>query len=337
MSRLARLLFFAVILVVAAEASARIFWRVSYGVSLRDARHVLLAFYPELRRVEGIRPSRHDDFYDILILGGSVLHRDWGAVEQAIVEQLARGGHFNLRVSNLAMPGHTSRDSLLKYAAVEDARFDIVILYEGINDARALNAPPDVFREDYSHYAWYEIVNAMAPYHGTARFALPHTVRYLSIQIHQMLMSRRYVPQGPPPADFGNETRGIASFTHNLTSLLEIASRRRDPVTLMTFATYVPADYSLDAFRRHALDYDLHLSPIDLWGPPQGVIAMIARQNEVIRSLAAGNPHVLFVDQATLMPTGAKYFNDVCHLTMPGALAFVAPLVEALKPTFQTR
>jgi hypothetical protein len=118
--------------------------------------------------------------------------------------------------------------------------------------------------------------------------------------------------------------------------MLDIAARRGDPAMLMTFATYVPADYSLDAFRRHALDYDLHVSPVDLWGRPASVIARVARENDVVRGLAASHPNVLFVDQARLMPTGATYFNDVCHLTLPGSSAFAATLVEAMKPTFQT-
>ena len=68
---------------------------------------------------------------------------------------------------------HTSRDSWLKYAALGEARFELVVFYDGIVERlrgtqdqgeimkkkkdetkrRANNAPPDIFREDYAHYS----------------------------------------------------------------------------------------------------------------------------------------------------------------------------------------
>ena len=102
------------------------------------------------------------------------------------------------------MPGHASRDSWLKYSALGAARFDLVLFYQGINDARANNAPPEVFREDYAHYAWYETVNALASYHRTSWFALPYTLDMLRIRMRQILTKDRY--------DSGREPRK-ESFT----------------------------------------------------------------------------------------------------------------------------
>jgi hypothetical protein len=92
-------------------------------------------------------------------------------VEQSLLEQLAFTGHRNVRVFNLSMPALTSRDGWLQYAA------------------RANNAPPEIFREDYSHYSWYEIVNMLSAYHHRAHFALPYTVRYLGLRARQMMMA----------------------------------------------------------------------------------------------------------------------------------------------------
>ena len=64
-------------------------------------------------------------------------------MEMELREQLAYLGQRNVRIFNLAMPAHTSRDSWLKYAALRDARFDLVIFYHGINEARVNNAPPE--------------------------------------------------------------------------------------------------------------------------------------------------------------------------------------------------
>lgn len=331
---LVRVLVPAAILLAGAEVAARVYWRSAYLLSMRDPRHVLLAFYPELRRVDGIHPARSDGFFEVLLLGGSVLHKNWGSVEQALVEQLAREGRHDVRVSNLAIPGQTSRDSLLKYQAMADARFDLVVAYDGINDVRMNNVPPALYRDDYSHDPWDEVVGAMAPYQGVSRFALPFTLRLASIRLRQSRHPDRYLPEGALPADwiaYGADARSAVSFEHNLRQLLTIASNRGDRVMLMTFATYLAPNYSLDAFRRHALDYDLHVSPIELWGRPDNVIAAVERQNDVVRKLAAERPDTLFVDQARLMPRGAKYFNDVCHLTLEGSSAFASAIVEAIK------
>jgi hypothetical protein len=313
---------------VAAEVAARAFWR-QFGVPFRDPARILYAYYPELREVEKIRPSHDDKFYDILFLGGSVLNSGWGEVELALYEQLALNGRRNVRIFNLAMMAHTSRDSWLKYAALNDARFDLVIFYHGINDTRANNAPPEIFREDYAHYSWYEVVNALAPYHGKALFALPYTLRYVVIRARQVLRANQYVPTHEPREEwlqYGSSPRSAASFKQNLGAILDLAARRGDQMLLMTFASYIPADPhwgepTLGPFR----------SPIRVWGRRENVLATLAIQNEVVRSLAA-QQGVLFVDQASLMEGSARYFNDVCHLTVEGSLRFVENLLRVLLP-----
>ena len=317
----------------AAEAGARVFWRVRYHVPLRHPGKILYAFSPGLREAAVRQPVPGDGFYDVLILGGSTVHRDWGPVEQALAEQLTEAGHRNVRVLNLAFPAHTSRDSRLKYAALGEARFDLVVVYDGINDVRANNAPPELFREDYGHFRWYEMVNALAPYHDTARLALPYTIRYLTISLRQILHPSRYVPSAEPRAawtQYGSDPRSVASFTDNLETILKLAARRRDRVVLMTFAVHVPQDYSLEAFQGNRLDYVLHRKPIEDWGRPQDVLKTVAAQNDVVRRLAARHPEVLLVDQAALMDGTPRFFNDPCHLTVAGASQLAANIVSAV-------
>lgn len=323
----------ALLCVGAAEVAARAFWRLFYGVPLRHPGRILYAYYPELNRVDAGQPTRGDEYYDILLLGGSTLHKDSGSVQRVLWEQLVYNGLRKVRIFNLAMPAHTSRDSWLKYAALGKARFDLVIVYDGLNEARANNVPPELFQEDYGHYSWYEIVNALAPYHGTASFALPYTLRYLVIRIHQTLMSDRYVPTDRPRPDWihhGEDLRSAASFKHNLDAILSLALKRADRVVLMTFALHVPKDYSLEAFRAKRLDYVLHVSPIELWGKREHVLAAVASHNEIIRSLASAHPEVLFVDQATLMNGSSRYYNDPCHFTVAGSEQFVENLLHRL-------
>jgi hypothetical protein len=324
----------ALLCVVCAELAARAFWYLRYGVSFLDPGRILYAFYPELQKVDTERPARDDEFYDILFLGGSVLNPSWGQVAQSLREELAYKGHRNVRVFNLAMASQTSRDSWLKYAALDEARFDLVVVYDGINDTSANNAPPEIFREDYSHFVWYEIINTLSSYHGQTSFALSYTLHYLAIKIRHTLAKDRYVlPDSPPRKDwvhYGRDPRSAVSFKRNLGAILDLAMRRGDRVLLMTFATHLPEDYSLEAFEKKRLDYGLHVIPIELWGAPEHVLKAVAVQNEVVLSLAAQHEGVLFVDQATLMAGFPRYFNDVCHFTVAGSSKFVEYLLRGL-------
>jgi hypothetical protein len=319
--------------VALAEVGARAFWSARFAVPFAHPDRILYGFYPELQRIDRKRPRPDDGFYDILFLGGSALHRNWGEIEQALQEQLAYAGHRNVRIFNLADRAHTSRDSRLKYAALGGARFDLVMVYDGINDARPNNVPPDLFRNDYGHYSWYEIVNALAPYHGAATVALPYTLRYLRVRIRQTLAPHRYAPSEAPRPEwlrFGSTYRSVEAFRDNIGAILTLAPRRGDRVLLMTYATYLPPNYTAEAFQQKQLDYGLHATPIELWGRPQDVIGAVAAQNAVVRMLATRHAGTLFVDQATLMAGSARYFNDACHLTVLGSEAFVENLMPSL-------
>lgn len=297
---------------------------------------ILYAYYPEMWRVWNKRPAHDDDFFDILLLGGSVLHRNWGSVEQQLLERLHRLGHRNVRTFNLAVPAHTSRDSWLKYAALSEHRFELVLFYHGVNEVRTNNAPPDVFREDYSHYWWYEILNTLAPYHGSASFSLPYTFRFLGVRAKQSIFPDRYIRDANLPrkewVKYGRDHRSVASFESNLRSIVDEAGSRGDDMLFMTYALYVPGDYSPEKFKEKRLDYVLHLTPIEIVGRPEFVVATVAAHNEVVYRMAAENEGALFVDQARLMGDSPDSFNDPFHFTTQGCSRFVDNLVEALLP-----
>jgi hypothetical protein len=327
---LASILFCAALL----EALSRGFWWIRSGIPPSAPGVLLEALYPELRPIRERPPARGDGTLDILLLGGSVLHESWGEVEAQIQEQLVRAGYRSVRIHNLAQPAHTSRDSLVKYAALGDARFELIVVYDGINDARANNAPPQVFRGDYSHLPWYELVNAIAPSAGGARLALPATLRFALARLRQSLLPGSYAGSDRPRPEwlrYGAEPRSAAVFERNLAEILDLAASRGERVILATFALHVPPDYSLEAFREKRLDYLLFYSPIEIWGERDHVVAAVQAHNAVVRRLAQRNPHAVLVDQDRLMPRGARTFNDPCHLTSEGSEAFARPLVEAIR------
>jgi hypothetical protein len=319
--------------VVTAEATARAFWYFRSGISPREPASILRAFYPELRRLDGKDLSHTNEYYDVLFLGASTLHKDWGLMEPMLLEQLAINGQHNVRIVNLATPAHSSRDSLHKYTAAGAARFELVVVYDGFNEIRTNNVPPETFREDYSHNYWYQVVNTMAPYHGTTSFALPYTVAYLSTWLQHRMAPERYLPSRSLRDDwitYGREPRSTGSLEQNLRLILDLAALRGDRVMLMTFASYFPENYTAEAFAAKQLDYLLHLYPIEMWGDPTHVANTIAAHNDAIRRLAMERSDLLFVDQAALMAGAPHYYNDVCHYTAAGAAAFVDNILPVL-------
>ena len=311
---------------VALEMTSRLYWRLAHGAPFRDPSRILYAWYPELRKVDREPPTHVDEYFDVLFLGGSALTRRWGHIEQELREQLAYEGQRDVRIFNLAVEAHTSRDSRIKYEALGDARFELVVFYHGINEARANNAPPEIFQEDYGHYSWYGIVNHMAAHHRRSRLALPHTADFLVLRARQSLQSERFVPTHRPPEEwlqYGADPKSAAAFEANLKAILDLASERGDGALAMTFATWVPEDYSAVAFEEKELGYGLHLEPLEVWGVGEHVLSTVEVHNAIIRRVAAEREDVLFVDQAKRMAGEPRYFNDPCHLTALGSAKFI--------------
>jgi hypothetical protein len=319
--------------VVFAEIAARTFWYIRRDIPFSQPGAILYAYYPELKRIDNEHPRHDDEFFDILFLGGSVLNNRWGQVEQALREQLADNGRHRVRIFNLAGPAHTSMDSWLKYRALGDARFELVAFYHGINEVRANNAPPEIFRANYSHYSWYETVNTLAAYHHNASFALPYTMRWFLMRIRYFMNKKNYVPRHLPRKDwlrFGENTLSAVSFKDNLEAIYDLSCRRSDRILLMTFATYLSGEYSYEAFSEKQLDYSLHLFPTETWGKPEHVRNTVAIHNKIIRAAAAQHSDILFVDQAAHMAGTSQFFNDVCHFTIAGSSKFAESMLEVI-------
>lgn len=330
----------ALLCAVSAEVACRTFWYFQYEVPLLSPDRVLYAYSPKLATLDEIRPAHNDAYFDVLLLGGSVLNPQWGYIEPNLKQRLLDMGYKNVRLYNLSEPAHTSRDSLLKYRALESSRFDLVIFYHGINDARANNVQPHLYKDNYDHYFWYEIINGLSDAHLNASLALPYTIQYIWHRARQTLRSDEYVEIHIARQDwmhFGSSLRSVNSFKQNIDALLDIAKRRGDRVALMTFAMYVPDNYSLALFQAKSLDYGLHLTPIEVWGDRYNVESAVSAQNEAVRELAATRKGVYFIDMARIIPQAGMYFDDACHLTREGAYIFADELSGFISQLISTK
>jgi transposase len=242
-----------------------------------------------------------------------------------------------VRVFNLAYSAHNSRDSMLKYRWLADQRFDLVIVYDGINDTRMNNAPPEIFRDDYSHCHWYRCVNRLDEHPVICQAALPFTLLFVAERCAEGAGLVQYMPRHEPaPAwtKHGKDVRTRATLQRNLGEIIATARQKRARMVMMTFSYHIPANYSREAFVAGKLDYsNPNLCPVELSGEPAHVIEALRQQNNAVRELAAQNPDVVFVDQEHLLVRGRINFDDCCHLTPAGCTQFAANILAALDAT----
>jgi len=329
-------------LLLLAEGGARLFW-FARGVPFFTAqRRLHLSFYPGLAALERERATPRvqsgapdAECLEVLLLGGSALNNGYGDIEHLLRERLTREIRRCVRVHNLSEPGHTTLDSLYKYEHLADQHFDLVIVYHGINEVRANNCPRDVFRDDYGHFSWYRLINAAEDGSASRWFVLPFTIEFVAVKLADRLGWSSTLPTHRPDAvsmEYGCAVKTAGPFRANLEGIVKTAAARREPLMLMTFAYYVPVDYTEARFKARALDYTAHLLPIELWGQPACVVAILSAHNEAVRELASRYPDVLFVDQEAMIPKGGLYFNDICHFTHEGCERFVTDLLDKALP-----
>jgi len=309
-------------------------------------RHI---FHAELAEVEQAAPRRPGDV-EVLLLGGSVLDPRWSQVGARLERRLQqafdqRGGEppAHVRVFDLARAGQTTLDSFYKYRWLADHRFDLVIVYDAINDVRFNDCPPELFRDDYGQSIWFRVLASMQPPldQPLARpsdgwLTFPAALRYAGLLVAERAGWIATLPPERPRAewlDYGADLKTVATYRRNLEDILAIAAARGEPVLLPVFATYL--DRWTESTPPRMPQSQLAL---ELWGRPLNVLAGIEAHNEVLRELAAGRPGVTVVDLSPLAVARDEVFRDICHLTPAGSEAFVELLLpDALRALASTR
>lgn len=269
------------------------------------------------------------DATNVLLLGGSVLN---GAGQSRKLESALDSGW---RVYNVAQNAHSSLDSVTKYRWLTEHgyRFDYVVFYHGINDVRANNAPPDVFRDDYSHYLFYRLVHAaFGDDHPIRRAALHSALVFRADRLITQLretraFGRNFVNIAYPREDwlaYGSEIRSAKPFESNLIAIGELAHKYDAELVVFEFAY----DPRLDGY----VAGDLSEAPEDgmveyakEWGLPENVQKGIGAHNRALRANAA---RYRFVPTDSLKQSAN--FVDPCHFTAEAELEFVELIAGAL-------
>jgi hypothetical protein len=263
----------------------------------------------------------------VLLLGGSVLERKWGIIEPVLAAKLRAAVSEDFRIYNLARSAHTSRDSAIKYAHLAGNEFDLVIVYDGINDVRMNCCRREHFRGDYTHCSWYESLQKRM---NAGRLDLP-----ASAFVESLLTGASISLGGVDKAllSEGADIKTVGPLRQNLEGIVQAAAARGDAVVLMTYAYDIPADYTPERFANRTLAYGFRLDGCgaELWGRPADVAATLDAQNAAIRELASSHPEAPFCDQQQVLPVQTRLFVDPCHLSDEGCRQFVDNLWPAVE------
>ncbi|MBN1871339.1 MAG: hypothetical protein JW800_02085, partial [Candidatus Omnitrophica bacterium] len=241
-----------------------------------------------------------------------------------------------IRIHNLSRPAHTSLDSKIKMELLKDKALDFIIFYHGINDVRANNCPQEGYRDDYTHYDWYEEISVILRHRDNRYSAIPFFSEYSYIKMRKRLGFDKYLPLDRPREDwiaYGGDVKTRGSFRDNLLDIIKIAESKSTPILIMTYGYYIPENYSLEMFNNGEVEYNLFSFPIELWGDPENVKAGIEAHNEVVRAVEGEVKYgkLYFLDTEKLLKKDYTNFNDVCHLTHNGVKIMVANMMPFIQ------
>lgn len=298
------------------EILFRLFWSVFYHMPFLNSSKMYMIFYPELKTIE--RNYKNDSSFKVLLLGASVLYKDYGNFSEDLEADLEMKLARKVEVYNAAFPAHTTLDSYYKYRLLGNKHFDAVFLYHSINELRANNVPTRLYRSDYSHYSWYFLLNSMMN-DKTLRFTvIPFTITFITNSLAEKFGFRVYVPTHTPREDwiiYGRYVKTRNSYISNISKIRALAKKKHEAFFVGEFAYYIAPYYSKFLFEQKALDYGAHHHPIEIWGSHENVAYGLEIHNKALEQYSSLHGDITLIDLNSSIPKGKLFFDDVCHLT----------------------
>ncbi|MDP3937691.1 MAG: hypothetical protein Q8R92_06095 [Deltaproteobacteria bacterium] len=283
--------------------------------------------------------------FRILALGASAfVTREFQPRFQDLLDEapIFTSSGFHARVISSGVPAHMTFDSLWKYEYwYRGYDLDLVIFYHGINDARANSYPDDLFQEDYTqllYYRQYAPLFAWAAAHPRVSesfvvMLVRKLITWWRLRSDPLFAKGPYNdPRNDPWLVEGANVKTAMVFRRNLEAVLDIAKERGQRVLLLTYAYYLPDDYTNERFLEKKTDYSFMPESVatEVWGIKENVVAAIVAHNEVVREVASRHPEALFFDMERFMPKDRRHFIDICHWTDLGRKVFARGVLKAL-------
>jgi hypothetical protein len=266
-----------------------------------------------------LKPSkRAEDTVRILTLGGSSMFNR--RLTERLIEDLSKTTSARLEIQGGALRSHSTRSSLIKYKEhFYRYSFDFVLIYHAINDLWMNHYTLEDFKADYSHESpWYKR-NAVLNHSIIARYIYNHIVWNWN-----------------KPKEYPNNGTQFAScetFEQNIRALIRLIKRDNGCPILMTFAWYIPDDYTFKKFRQGSLNYNnpenYDQCSVQFWGKVDYVREGLKRHNSIIRNIAREEQVMLIdIERMSAFSNNSRNFGDVCHLSEEGTEIFVKTITE---------
>ena len=342
MKKAIKILGFNLVLLIILLGILEVWARIDYKKRFPGIKRPIQVIYPP-NPINGFQDpafkrEKPPDEFRILCLGAST--SKWANYPKFIAwafqgQPWIQSKGLQVKAYSTGFEAHTSLDSYYKYKYLYDGYdFDLVVIYHGINELRANCCPSEMYKEDYSHFGYYAVLNPMMklmdiPLINRSFLALKivstlgETVRKRKLKNNPHAFLSEHEPFSEW-LEYGEEIRSAESFKGNLQAIICLAKKRKQPALLMTFAHVIPADYSQKAFAAGKLGYacgeDIGL-PMEIYGKPEHVAQGIAVHNEVITDIA-GEQDCHFIDQDSLLGGDMVCFIDVCHFSPEGITRF---------------
>lgn len=171
---------------------------------------------------------------------------------------------------------------------------------------------------------------------------IPYSIEYAYISFKQSIFRNRYVPEEVPKPEwipYGAEIKTASSFRSNIEYIIRASEGRKETVILMTFAQYIPDNYSNKAFLDKSLDYFYteYSWPIQIWGNTHNVVLGVDTHNAIIRDLSRAYPFVEFLDMENIIPKKGEYFSDASHLSPRGSQLFSDVLASKIAELYRKK
>lgn len=291
------------------------------------------------KQIRGESITQHDDYQDILILGGSVVSPDWSGMEKRLKDSLSKRLKTDkIRIFNVAFPGHTSLDNDIKYRILHEKgySFDLVLYYEAINENRANNISPVEFKPDYSHFKWYDQIYRIQKHPELNFTVIPYVFDYILSKVDNVIHKKTFLSIGDVRdktlLKYGSDIKTAKSYERNLSGIVSLSRQYHEPLLLMSYAYYLPPDYQLTGGQEDKKYYaDCKYScSINIWGKPENIRKGIEAHNLIIRKLVQQHPELYYLDIQKIIQGNQNYFCDICHFSEEGAQLYAKTLVDFL-------
>ena len=100
----------------------------------------------------------------------------------------------------------------------------------------------------------------------------------------------------------------------------------------MSYAYYIPMNYSLASFKHKNLDYIFQKKSreIEIWGNPKNVSAYLDSSNIIMHQIAITMGESYF-DMNLEIGSTHTYFADICHFSYQGLSKFSTSLAQQIQ------